>query len=101
MGLFAEKFTLTKQIMRSLSFLLSAAAFYASSLHAGTVLEGKTAFSDYRQQKPGVMHKITPADLPAPYATQSVDNGPHLVPRPQGAWPQALPGFKVELYAEG
>ena len=24
-----------------------------------------------------------------------------VVPRPQGAWPQALPGFKVELYASG
>ena len=81
--------------------LFSAVTLTATYLHAGTVLEGKTAFSDYRQQKPGVMHKITPADLPAPYATESVDNGPHLVARPQGAWPQALPGFKVELYAEG
>jgi glucose/arabinose dehydrogenase len=30
-----------------------------------------------------------------------VDNGPHLVPRPKDAWPQAPPGFKVELYADG
>ncbi|MBV8820023.1 MAG: PQQ-dependent sugar dehydrogenase, partial [Acidobacteriaceae bacterium] len=56
-------------------------------------------FSDFHQQKPGVFHKITPADLPKPYATQSVDNGPHLVRRPDNVWPQALPGFAVQLYA--
>jgi glucose/arabinose dehydrogenase len=28
-----------------------------------------------------------------------VDEGPKLVDRPQGAWPQAPDGFKVELYA--
>jgi hypothetical protein len=60
--------------------ILPALAVYAASSQAATVLEGKTAFSDYTQQKPGVMHKITPADLPAPYPTQSVDNGPKLVP---------------------
>jgi glucose/arabinose dehydrogenase len=87
--------------MRSRLSILPALAFFAASSQAATVLEGKTAFSDYTQQKPGVMHKITPADLPAPYATQSVDNGPKVVPRPEGAMPQALPGFKVELYAQG
>jgi glucose/arabinose dehydrogenase len=88
--------------MRSRFFpLFSVLALGAAHSHAATVLEGKTAFSDYRQQKPGVFHKITPADLPAPYATESVDNGPHLVAQPAGAWPQALPGFKVELYASG
>ena len=80
---------------------ISAITLGAACSYAATVLEGKSAFSDYRVQKPGVMHKITPADLPKPHATESVDNGPHLIPRPQGAWPQALPGFKVELYAEG
>ncbi len=45
------------------------------------------------------MRKITVADLPAPYATQSVDNGPSLVPRPAGAMPEAPAGFKVELYS--
>jgi glucose/arabinose dehydrogenase len=58
-------------------------------------------FTDYRGQKPGVAHKITPADLPAPFATESVDRGPNLIRRPPNAWPQAPEGFKVELYAEG
>lgn len=59
------------------------------------------AFSDYRTQAPGVEHKITVNDLPAPYATKAVDNGPRLVPRPKDAWPKAPAGFKVELYASG
>lgn len=58
-------------------------------------------FSDYRGQKAGAVHKITAADLPAPFATESVDCGPELIRRPQNAWPQAPAGFKVELYAEG
>ncbi len=65
------------------------------------MLFGGDVFSDYRQQKPGVIHKITAADLPKPYATEGVDNGPHMVSRPANAWPQTLPGFKVELYASG
>jgi glucose/arabinose dehydrogenase len=63
------------------------------------VLRGPSAFSDYRNEKPGTVREIRVADLPQPYATKSVDNGPDLVPRPSNAWPQALPGFKVEQYA--
>jgi glucose/arabinose dehydrogenase len=58
-------------------------------------------FSDHRTQRPGAVHKITPADLPPPGATESVDNGPSLVDRPKDAWPQAPAGFKVDLYADG
>ena len=65
------------------------------------MLAAQAVFTDYSQQKPGLTHRITPADLPAPYATQSVDNGPHLVPRPADAWPQAPAGFQVGLYATG
>src|SRR6478735_1910890 len=60
---------------------------------------GKAAFTDYSQQKPGTMRKVTVADLPVPYATQSVDNGPSVVARPAGAMPEAPAGFKVELYS--
>lgn len=58
-------------------------------------------FTDYREQKPGVVHKITIADLPAPFATKSVDNGPKPIPKPKDAWPQCLPGFRVTQYATG
>jgi len=59
------------------------------------------AFSDYRSQAPGTVHHIRLADLPDPYATASVNSGPALIPRPRNAWPQAPPGFRVQLYANG
>jgi glucose/arabinose dehydrogenase len=58
-------------------------------------------FADWAQQKPGAPHKITVADLPGPAPEQAVDNGPTLVDRPEGAWPQAPAGYKVTLYAGG
>jgi glucose/arabinose dehydrogenase len=61
----------------------------------------KAPFTDYRYEKPGVSHKITLDDLPAPFATSSAGNGPKVVPRPENAWPQVPAGFKVELYASG
>jgi glucose/arabinose dehydrogenase len=63
------------------------------------VLTGPAAFTDYKTQQPGVVRRITVADLPGPYASKSVDNGPDLVSRPADAWPKTLPGFKVGLYA--
>jgi glucose/arabinose dehydrogenase len=71
------------------------------SLSAQQTITGSAAYADWSQQKPGVMRKITSADLPAPYATESVDNGPALINRPKDAWPIAPAGFKVELYAGG
>ncbi|MGH9539656.1 MAG: PQQ-dependent sugar dehydrogenase [Terriglobales bacterium] len=56
-------------------------------------------FTDYRFEKPGQIRKITVNDLPAPFKTPSAGNGPKLVARPEGAWPQVPAGFKVEQYA--
>jgi len=58
-------------------------------------------FTDFRYQKPGTVRKITVKNLPAPYATKLAENGAEVVARPQSAWPVALPGFKVELFASG
>jgi glucose/arabinose dehydrogenase len=63
------------------------------------VITGKAAFADFSQQKPGIFRKITLADLPQPFETESAFNMPSVVARPEGAWPKALPGFKVDLYA--
>lgn len=65
------------------------------------VLTGEAAFTDYSKEAPGVIRKITVADLPRPFATRSVGNGPDVVARPEGAWPQVPPGFTVELFASG
>jgi len=53
---------------------------------------------DWTTDAPGVRRKLTPADLPAPYATTSVDNGATIVPRPAGALPQVPKGFVVDLF---
>lgn len=67
----------------------------------GGVLTGKAALGDWTTDAPGVRRRITTADLPQPFDTKSVDNGPRLVPRPEGAWPKAPAGFKVEEFATG
>jgi glucose/arabinose dehydrogenase len=58
-------------------------------------------FTDFRYEKPGTVRRISVKDLPQPYATQSADNGPELVSRPDSAWPVAPAGFNVQLYATG
>jgi hypothetical protein len=85
------------------ALILAGPWVWADSQAHGTTLTGKAAFTDYSQQKPGTRRKLTVADLPEPYATPSVDNGPNgttnMIARPKDAWPQAPTGFKVELYA--
>src|SRR5262249_14378293 len=56
-------------------------------------------FTDYRFEAPGKTRKITLADLPEPFATQSAGNSPKLAPRPADAWPKVPQGFKVAQYA--
>jgi glucose/arabinose dehydrogenase len=68
---------------------------------AQETLTGQAAFTDYTKEHPGVRRKVTVADLPQPYATPSANNAAAIVPRPDGVWPQTLPGFKVEQFATG
>ncbi len=68
---------------------------------AEPVLKGEAAFGDWRVDHPGVMRLITAADLPKPYASASARNQPRVVAQPEGAWPQVLPGFKIERLATG
>jgi glucose/arabinose dehydrogenase len=66
------------------------------------MLTGKAALSgDWTQDAPGVSRKITLGDLPSPFATDSVDNGPRVVSRPSNAQLRVPPGFKIEQYAAG
>jgi glucose/arabinose dehydrogenase len=86
------------------SFWVTAVVFVIGSGHAlgqSGPLVGAAAFGDWRSDKPGLSRIIKPEDLPKPGATPSVANYPHVVPRPPTAIPQVLPGFKVELFAEG
>ena len=72
-----------------------------SKKDASKVLMGKDALGGWQTDAPGVRRKITVADLPQPYATSSVDNGPKLVTRPQGAMPKVPDGFEVNEMATG
>src|SRR5579863_7081584 len=72
----------------------------SNNIDSKTILTGPAAFADSVSLKPGVARKITPADLPKPYATESARLSP-LVPRPPGAMPVAPAGFKVELFLTG
>jgi glucose/arabinose dehydrogenase len=73
----------------------------AAPADAHQLLTGKAALGDWQTDAPGVRRHITVSDLPAPYATPSANNDAHVVPRPDGAFPQAPAGFQVQLYASG
>jgi glucose/arabinose dehydrogenase len=100
---------LTTSFIRLATVFMAAVVLSVSSLsippamaQAPTkTLTGQNAFTDYTKEHPGVRRHLTVADLPAPYATESANNHPTLVPRPENAWPQAPAGFKVTLYATG
>jgi glucose/arabinose dehydrogenase len=72
----------------------------SNNIDSKAVVTGQAAFADSTSLKPGTARKITPADLPKPYATESARLSP-LVPRPDGAMPIAPAGFKVELFLTG
>jgi glucose/arabinose dehydrogenase len=78
---------------------LSIARADADKVDKNRLVTGQAAFVDYRTMKAGTFRKITVADLPQPFATESARNNARVVPRPADAWPQAPAGFKVELYA--
>jgi glucose/arabinose dehydrogenase len=85
-----------------LAFGLCWTVLIASAEDAAKSLTGKTAVTgDWTQDAPGVRHKITVEDLPPPYATESVDNGPRVVRPPSGAQLHVPAGFKIDEYASG
>lgn len=65
------------------------------------LLTGKKAMGDWTTDAPGVRRKLTPADLPPPFDTKSVDRGPKIVPRPEGAEPKVPEGFQVSVFYKG
>ena len=51
-------------------------------------------FADASTLKPGEFHRITPADLPKPFASPSARNFGRVVDRPADAWPKLRPASK-------
>ena len=77
------------------------AAIALAPASAEPVLQGKDAYGNWQSDKPGTVRLIRPQDMPAPGATRSVANFSRVVARPAGATPSVVPGFKIELLAEG
>ena len=62
---------------------------------------GAEAFGDWRTDAPGARRLITPADLPAPFATKSAAYRSQRAARNGVDVPKAPPGFSVDLFASG
>ena len=60
-----------------------------------------TAGTALAADQPGQRFDIQIKDLPNPFATPGMANQSTTVPRPAGALPAVLPGFKIEIYASG
>ncbi|MDR3485817.1 MAG: hypothetical protein P4M05_13015 [Bradyrhizobium sp.] len=79
----------------ALTLLFPTTLAQSQELHTGVA-----AFGDWRTDAPGVIRKITPADLPLPQpaATPSSANRSSVVGKPAGATLQTMPGFSVEPF---
>ena len=80
------------------AFALATGATLAQQAHTQT---GAAAFGDWRSDAPGVRRKITPADLPAPYAGRTNSAPSRVANIPKNAAPSAPAGFSVEQIASG
>ncbi|MBV8094122.1 MAG: sorbosone dehydrogenase family protein [Acetobacteraceae bacterium] len=67
----------------------------------GQILMGHAAYGDWHRDKPGLRRRITAADLPRPYATESASNASSVVEPPPGAEPKVPPGFTMHRFADG
>jgi glucose/arabinose dehydrogenase len=85
--------------MRIAGAVLTAAL--AGAAFAQTAGTSPVVFGDWRQDAPGVVHLITPGDLPSPFATSSAGRSPSVVAMPQPAPLRVPPGFTVSLIARG
>jgi glucose/arabinose dehydrogenase len=57
--------------------------------------------ANWRLDAPGLVHRISIASLPPPFATASSRNSSSVVPKPAGATLALPPGFQVERFATG
>lgn len=57
--------------------------------------------ADWKNDRPGRVHRVNLDALPAPYQSESAMNFPSVIERPAGAELAVPPGFKVETFAEG
>jgi glucose/arabinose dehydrogenase len=90
----------TKQLVVTAGSLLALIAT-STFAPAQSVRTGSAAYGDWRTDAPGVMRKITTADMPAPLASPSTANRSKVVPKPDGAELKTMPGFTVAAFVSG
>ena len=89
-------------VQRDGSFTVTNSRTKETRAYKARASDGRAAaFSDFRRDAPGTVHRITVADLPTPFATRGVSNPPHVVPRPAAARPKTLSGYTVTEYVSG
>ena len=84
-----------------IDYLATQSGKAAAAAGAVTAKKAEGDSAAWTMDKPGDLHHIKPADLVAPFGTESAGNGPKLAARPAGAMPAVPKGFKVSIYAEG
>jgi glucose/arabinose dehydrogenase len=88
-------------VLFALLLALGATRLATGEANPTEVLTGRAAFVTSSGVKPGAFRKVTTADLPRPFMTESATLRSKIVPRPAGAMPQAPAGFQVGLFAGG
>jgi glucose/arabinose dehydrogenase len=68
---------------------------------AQSIRLGNAAYGDWRSDAPGVMRKITPADMPAAFSSPSTADRSRVVPEPADAQLKTMPGFAVAPFVTG
>ena len=91
----------TSAVFLSVLAALGAVSLAIGEANPANVVTGRAAFVASNEVKPGVFRKITAADLPKPFATDSASTKSTIVPRPPGSMPTAPAGFHVGLFADG
>ncbi len=87
--------------VRILHFLALFSSIPLAAFGAAPVLEGEGANGNWSAAAPGVRHHIDVKDLPAPFASESAREQPHVVDRPKDAQLHVPKGFEVSEYASG
>jgi glucose/arabinose dehydrogenase len=82
------------------TFVLAALATCAAWPVTAATLTGQAAYGDWQTDAPGVVRKITVADLPAKGASPIGVAPPGLAPRPAGAQLKLPPGFSISEFAK-
>jgi glucose/arabinose dehydrogenase/cytochrome c2 len=71
----------------------------ATPVAAAAPFPKPAGLGDWRRDRPGRVHRIVLASLPAPFASPAVNNHPQVVPRPAHATLRVPAGFHVAEFA--